>query len=299
MKLTITTIIVLLFALTAFSQRDCEVDSTIVEKGRDVKGIWYMSDFMNPDFIKVSKTGVHNNRFVVNFQDNNKLSIRSGNSFGGRYYSIDSNSVKLDLCIQTLAYVTYKGKKGKMIDAGLFVDSLVSSNKYIGSDDQMEFYRDNKYIMTLNRYEKLIPFPERYGLQKKELEILKFDSVSLDKELVIINDSSQLKSVGINKTIDFENQTLIILKNTSLQENKKLFNILSYKRRERMKNRFDYPYTYAQLHLDKESEKYYLDISKSFFSGTRYHVNQKGEYIGFIIDKITSDKIEIDKQEKI
>lgn len=297
MKHLILMINTLFLICSLFAQDECVVDSTINHIDKNINGLWVMTGHANYDFFSTSKE-IPNYRYNVIFNENRKVKINSGNYFEGVYYIPDSNKIIIDLCFGTLAAIDIVMPNGKLLDADFFAYDLRESNNFKEFNDHIDFYNNDKYILTLTPFQNLIAFPQRVNYKQREIQIIKIDGLELQNDYTIVNDRKELGNYNLDYYVDFKTQSLVIIKNQIFNENKSIYKKLEYKLRKRLKNT-SYPFTYAQLNFDPVTDKYFLDIFKSYFTGTKYQTRQKGEYIGLILNKVNNDKIEINIEEKL
>ena len=290
----ITSIIIILFPFILLnSQSKCDYDSSYVDNGKRFEGLWAIDKFSDGSFkISTGLAGFHKKFFVL-FQEENKLVASAGNGFSGRYYIADSNKIKIKYCMSTSAAFYVTQKKGPDYNPDFFADTFKICNNFIEKENLLEFYDNDKFVLSLKPILDFFQFPQRDRCTDKNFVLYSFDSANLKQSYFLINNQNDLDSLGVDLKIDFASNSLLLIRNTPLFENE--FVLKQMTRKEKKSYCYvKYPCIYTKFYFNPVDNKYYLDIYKTYFKGL--NLNTRTGYSAYLIEKVQPENFNINIQ---
>lgn len=275
-------------------------DSTYVYNGKQFKGTWAIYKSSNWNRSINHKIPNFQNNLIIQFGKENTFTLEAGNAFWGRYYVSDSNKIKICYNTHTDAAYAFITKDGFKFIPDRLADSLRKCNSFMENGNTLEFYNNNRSVMTLKPYRDFFLPQTRPGMTLKELKTIKVDTAIFRTKYLLINDSSDLSNyhVGLDTTIDFSNHSLLIVKNSLLKRNKKVLSQFPWRSRLRIQKNV-YPNLYTNYYYSSNNNKYYVDISEVYFSDRRLFSIKRNHYTGYIIQKVIEENLVVTLEGKI
>ena len=254
-----------------FSQlADCE-ENGIVTEDLIFCGYFGLADFAQP----AKELPVHFNNLIIKFDSTKHLYAKAANSHWCEYDIVDSNKIIFKNCIGTLLAITANSDSGYCYNPDIYYRYLVESNSFTVSGNEISFYKDSLFRLTIKPYFDFLSFPDRKSVTSGNVEEIKVSACKPIKKFIIINSEQEMKQRGVIPEcdlIDFKNKILVIIRNTQNQY---------------------FPISYAKLSFDTKSTNIYLDVVNTYIHALPNDYYRRGEFTGIIIDKIDTNKMKL------
>jgi hypothetical protein len=280
-----------IFNLNLFSQLSAFCDKKFPDS------LKFYGTYGLSDFVKSHKDLPYDfSDLLVIFDSSYNFSADAGNFHKGKYSINDSNKINFYNLMSTLVSIQIETSTGFKYSPDLFFDTLKNCNSFSIVGNEIRFFHNSEYRLSIKPYYDLLPFPIRENDKGNSVKEIKIDTICYINNFVIVNSINDKKKLEIDlydEDINFENQSLVVIENISIQhnKNKELRNLAkSYKERG---NQPVFPISYAKLCQDSATNKTYLDIVNTYTRAKNTDWQRRSRYSGFIINKVDIGKLEL------